>query len=166
MESNATDKPVPREITALLSDERLILRETQRAATRQVRKGIGCYRPANAGAGTESECHLREIWRHPTPRVSGFRDPAQRTPSKEDCPTVGKPLQPRQTSLYIRPWTTGTHPVQSSGQRPYTQAASGFPHGEDVCDRWLASRIPPGEGGRLKDDSCFCGPQGWRPSCW
>src|SRR5438477_5594256 len=33
MESNATDKPVPREINALLSDERLILRETQRAVT-------------------------------------------------------------------------------------------------------------------------------------
>lgn len=33
MESNTTDKPVPREITALLSDERLILRETQRAVT-------------------------------------------------------------------------------------------------------------------------------------
>jgi len=33
MESNATDKPVPREITALLSDERLILRETKRAVT-------------------------------------------------------------------------------------------------------------------------------------
>src|SRR5205823_13027599 len=33
MESNATDKPIPREITALLSDERLILRETQRAVT-------------------------------------------------------------------------------------------------------------------------------------
>jgi DNA-directed RNA polymerase subunit N (RpoN/RPB10) len=33
MESNATDKPVPREIAALLSDERLILRETQRAVT-------------------------------------------------------------------------------------------------------------------------------------
>ena len=33
MESNATDKPVPREIDALLSDERLILRETQRAVT-------------------------------------------------------------------------------------------------------------------------------------
>src|SRR6266446_5540970 len=33
MEANATDKPVPREITALLSDERLILRETQRAVT-------------------------------------------------------------------------------------------------------------------------------------
>ena len=33
MESNATDKPVLREITALLSDERLILRETQRAVT-------------------------------------------------------------------------------------------------------------------------------------
>jgi len=33
MESNATDKPVPRAITALLSDERLILRETQRAVT-------------------------------------------------------------------------------------------------------------------------------------
>jgi hypothetical protein len=33
MESDATDKPVPREITALLSDERLILRETQRAVT-------------------------------------------------------------------------------------------------------------------------------------
>src|SRR6266851_9646343 len=33
MESNATDKSVPREITALLSDERLILRETQRAVT-------------------------------------------------------------------------------------------------------------------------------------
>src|ERR1700724_2948395 len=33
MESNATDKPVRREITALLSDERLILRETQRAVT-------------------------------------------------------------------------------------------------------------------------------------
>ena len=33
MESNATDKPVPREISALLSNERLILRETQRAVT-------------------------------------------------------------------------------------------------------------------------------------
>ena len=33
MESNVTDKPVPRDITALLSDERLILRETQRAVT-------------------------------------------------------------------------------------------------------------------------------------
>ena len=33
MESNATDKPVPREIDALLSEERLILRETQRAVT-------------------------------------------------------------------------------------------------------------------------------------
>ncbi len=33
MESNVADKPVPREIDALLSDERLILRETQRAVT-------------------------------------------------------------------------------------------------------------------------------------
>src|SRR5437879_4868002 len=33
MESNGTDKPVPREINALLSEERLILRETQRAVT-------------------------------------------------------------------------------------------------------------------------------------
>jgi hypothetical protein len=33
MQSNAADKPVPREISALLSDERLILRETQRAVT-------------------------------------------------------------------------------------------------------------------------------------
>ena len=33
MESGAADKPVPREIDALLSDERLILRETQRAVT-------------------------------------------------------------------------------------------------------------------------------------
>lgn len=33
METNATDKVVPREITALLSDERLILRETERAVT-------------------------------------------------------------------------------------------------------------------------------------
>jgi len=33
MESNTLDKPVPREIHALLSDERLILRETQRAVT-------------------------------------------------------------------------------------------------------------------------------------
>lgn len=33
MESKATDKPVPRGITALFSDERLILRETQRAVT-------------------------------------------------------------------------------------------------------------------------------------
>ena len=33
MESDATDKPVPREVEALLSDERLILRETQRAVT-------------------------------------------------------------------------------------------------------------------------------------
>ena len=33
MESKATDKPAPREITALLSDERLIRRETQRAVT-------------------------------------------------------------------------------------------------------------------------------------
>src|SRR5215217_2274135 len=33
MESDATDKAVRREINALLSDERLILRETQRAVT-------------------------------------------------------------------------------------------------------------------------------------
>lgn len=33
MELNASDKPVPREINALLSDGRLILRETQRAVT-------------------------------------------------------------------------------------------------------------------------------------
>jgi hypothetical protein len=33
MELNATDKPVSREIDALLSDERLILRETERAVT-------------------------------------------------------------------------------------------------------------------------------------
>src|SRR5262245_41560084 len=33
MESNATDKPVPRAVDALLSDERLILRETRRAVT-------------------------------------------------------------------------------------------------------------------------------------
>src|ERR1700683_1453149 len=33
MRPNATDKPVPREIEALLSDERLILRERQRAVT-------------------------------------------------------------------------------------------------------------------------------------
>ena len=33
MDSKATDKPVQREITALLSDEQLILRETQRAVT-------------------------------------------------------------------------------------------------------------------------------------
>lgn len=32
MESKATDKPVPREIKALVSEERLILRERQRAA--------------------------------------------------------------------------------------------------------------------------------------
>ncbi len=31
MESDIPDKPVPREIRALLSDERLIVRETQRA---------------------------------------------------------------------------------------------------------------------------------------
>jgi hypothetical protein len=33
MESNATDKPVPCEINALVSDERLILRETRRSVT-------------------------------------------------------------------------------------------------------------------------------------
>ena len=33
MESEAADKPVPREIDALLSGERLILRQTQRAVT-------------------------------------------------------------------------------------------------------------------------------------
>ena len=33
MESNAVDNPVPHEITALLSNDRLILRETQRAVT-------------------------------------------------------------------------------------------------------------------------------------
>jgi len=37
MQLNAADKPVPREISALLSDERLILRETQRAVTHSAR---------------------------------------------------------------------------------------------------------------------------------
>jgi hypothetical protein len=34
--SNATDNPVPREITALLLNQRFILRETQRAVTPSV----------------------------------------------------------------------------------------------------------------------------------
>jgi len=33
MEANATDQPAPRKISALLSDQRLILRETKRAVT-------------------------------------------------------------------------------------------------------------------------------------
>jgi hypothetical protein len=49
METNATDKPVPREIKALLSDERLILRETPRAVTQF--------------GGTEQVVRL---WHHPT----------------------------------------------------------------------------------------------------
>src|SRR5262249_1297561 len=39
--------------------------------------------------------------------------------------------------------------------RPQEIALRKRPHCEDVCARWLASRIPTGEGGRLKDDSCF-----------
>ena len=43
MESDATDKPVPREINALLSDERLILRETQRAVMTLPRRDRGFH---------------------------------------------------------------------------------------------------------------------------
>ena len=80
---------------------------------------------------------------------------AQRTPSKEDCPRMGKPLQPRQASLLLRPWITGTHAGQSSRQWPQAQAASRFPYGEEICAWWLAPRIRPGEGGCIKTTLVF-----------
>ena len=96
-----------------------------------------------------------KIWRQPTPRVSGFPDPVQRTPSQEGSPRVGKPLQPRPTALLLRAWITRTYPGQSSGQRPQTQAANRFPYCEEICAGWLASPIPPGEGGCIKTTLVF-----------
>jgi len=52
MQSNAADKPDPSEISALLSDERSILRQTQRAATQ-----FGVVFPKLEGAS--SDCRMR-----------------------------------------------------------------------------------------------------------
>src|SRR5712692_10212093 len=66
MESNATDKSVPREITALLSDERLILRETQRAVNflsgQNRLRGSGSA--AHAGSLAVAESHRSQFYLH------------------------------------------------------------------------------------------------------
>lgn len=65
MESNATDKPVPREITALFSDERLILRETQRAVTPLGRIAVFLSFLGKIGFVEAVRQHMPLCWRSP-----------------------------------------------------------------------------------------------------
>ena len=50
-----------------------------------------------------------------SPGVSGFPDPAQRTPFADDCQRVGTPLQPRPAAQFVRAWHSGTQPEGCSG---------------------------------------------------
>src|SRR6266849_293015 len=93
MGTNATDKPVPREITALLSDERLILRETQRAVTPFWRDG-GFYfvfgkdriRGGDSAAYADpvafAESHRSQFYLH---RVSGIGAGGGQTLRSRQC---------------------------------------------------------------------------------
>jgi hypothetical protein len=81
--------------------------------------------------------------------------PDQRTASEDDYQRVGNPLQPRQAALLTRPWITGTHPGERSGERPQTPAARRLPCCEGFCARRVTSRISPGERGRLTTSFVF-----------
>src|SRR5207248_10742327 len=65
MESNATDKPVPREIDALLSDGRFILRETQRAVTPFGGIAVFISFLEKIGLVKAIRQHLPIVWRSP-----------------------------------------------------------------------------------------------------
>jgi hypothetical protein len=65
MESNATDKPVPREITAVLSNERLILRETQRALTPFGRIAVFISFLSKIGFVEAVRQHMPIFWKSP-----------------------------------------------------------------------------------------------------
>lgn len=65
MESDATDKPVPREIAALLSDERLILRETRRAVTPFGGIAVFLSFLDKIGFGNAVRKHMPIRWRSP-----------------------------------------------------------------------------------------------------
>src|ERR1700693_3116606 len=65
MESNAPDKPVPREINALLSDERLILRETQRAVTPFGGIAVFIFFLSKIGFVEAVRQHMPVRWRSP-----------------------------------------------------------------------------------------------------
>ena len=72
MESNATDKPVPRQITALLSDERLILRETQRAVTPFGGVAVFISFLGKIGFIEAIRQHMPIRWRSPNPIDPGI----------------------------------------------------------------------------------------------
>src|SRR6202049_407370 len=65
MESDAKDKPVLREITALLSDERLILRETQRAVTPFGGIAVFFLFLGKIGFVEAIKQHMPIVWRSP-----------------------------------------------------------------------------------------------------
>jgi hypothetical protein len=65
METNAADKPVPREIHSLLSDERVILRETERAVTPFGGVAVFVSFLAKIGFVTAIRQHMPIQWRSP-----------------------------------------------------------------------------------------------------
>src|ERR1700691_173613 len=65
MEPNARNKPVPREINALLSDQRLILRETQRAVTPFGGIAVFISYLEKIGFVKALRRHMPIIWRSP-----------------------------------------------------------------------------------------------------
>ena len=65
MESDATDKSVPREINALLSEERLILRETQRAVTPFGGVAVFISFLGKIGFVEAVRQHMPIVWRSP-----------------------------------------------------------------------------------------------------
>src|SRR5262245_43644900 len=72
MESKATDKPVPREITALLSDERLIRRETQRTVTPFGGIAVFISFLGKIGFVEAIRQHMPIRWRSPNPIDPGI----------------------------------------------------------------------------------------------
>src|SRR5215813_6607239 len=69
MEPEAADNAVPREITALLSDERLILRETQRAVTPFGGVAVSFRFSAHADSLAVAESHRSDFNLHSVPAI-------------------------------------------------------------------------------------------------
>jgi Transposase DDE domain group 1 len=65
MEPNASDKPVPREIAAVLSDERVILRETKRAVTPFGGVAVFISFLTKIGLAETVRQHMPIVWRSP-----------------------------------------------------------------------------------------------------
>ena len=79
--------------------------------------GPGSARSPNSRPVTHGKFQVGEARRDVTPRVLGFLDPNQPTPSENGGKRVGNPLQPWPASFFTRSCNPGTQPRRGCGQR-------------------------------------------------